>query len=85
MLDNSLLIKRRSCVWRSTKIYLPGQINEIDLYSQYNGKKQVFKLDLKLSNNKRKTLLVITANLTSDEVDYFMKVVNEHIKNKMKV
>ena len=85
MLDNSLIIERRSCVWRSTKIYLPGQINEIDLYDQYNGKKRIFKLDIKLSNNKKKNLLFITANLTSDEVDYFIKVVNDHIRNKMKV
>ena len=32
MSDNSLIIKRRSCVWQSTKIYYPGQIHEMELY-----------------------------------------------------
>ena len=85
MLDNSLIIKRRSCIWRSTKIYLPGQINGIELYNHYNGKRNIYKLDINLSNNRRENLLVLTTDLTSDEVDYFNKVVNDHIKNKMKI
>lgn len=84
MSDNSLIIKRRSCVWQSTKIYYPGQIHEMELY-MYDRENRKYKLELILSNNKRKTLLVINEVLTSDEISYFLEVVNSHIKNKMKV
>ena len=83
MINHSLVIERRSCVWRSTKIYLPGQIKEIDLYRNNSRKKRRYILDIILSNNKRKTLLVIITFLTSDEIHYFNKVVNDYIKNEM--
>ena len=46
MFDNSLKIKRSSCIWRSEDIYLPGQINKIDLYSYNDGKNTKNKLDI---------------------------------------
>ena len=51
----------------------------------YDRENRKYKLELILSNNKRKTLLVINEVLTSDEISYFLEVVNSHIKNKMKV
>ena len=85
MLDNSLIIERRSCIWRSTKTYLPGQINEMKVTRHDNGKNRSYKLELILSNTERKTLLVIKDDLTSDEISYFQRVVNGHINNKMKI
>ena len=84
MADNSLIIKRRSCVCISSKIYLPGQINEILLYNYQSGKSTKYKLDIQLSNNERKNILVLNNDLTTEEINYFIKVVNDYIKFKMK-
>ena len=86
-MDNSLIIKSRSCFCRRTKTYLPGQINGISIFSNSDtndNSKKKYKVDIILSNNSRQTLLDITESLTDEEINYFQKVVNDYIKNKMK-
>ena len=84
MLDDSLIIKRRSCIWRSKKTYFRDQINNMKIKRYNDGKNQRYKLDIILSDNETKTLLVLPGILTSNEVDYFNKVVNNYIKYKMR-
>ena len=87
MMDNSLIIKSRSCVCRSTKTYHPDQINGISIYS-YNDinddNEKKYKMDILLSNNNHQTLMVLPGSLTDEEINYFLKVVNNYIRNKMK-
>ena len=80
MADNSLKIKRRSCVCRSTKTYNLDEIDKISLYCCDDEKKQKYKLDIIFNDNERKTLLVINHELTDVEVKYFQKVVNHYIR-----
>ena len=84
MMDNSLIIKSRSCcACQITKTYLPGQINGISIRSVkgINDK----KLEILLSNNAYYSVMVLPGNLTDEEINYFEKVVNDYIKNKMRI
>ena len=88
MMDNSLIIKSRSCVCRRTKTYRPGQIKGISIYSKNNINeydKKKYKVEILLTNKDPYTLMVLPGSLGDEEIDYFLKVVNDYIKNKMKI
>ena len=76
MVDNLLKIKRRAWCKRNTKIYFPGQITEIKLEEN--------KLYFILNDNTMETLIALQKKIASEEIDYFLEVVNDYIKNKMK-
>ena len=81
MMDNSLIIKSRCCcACQTTKTYLPGQITGISI-----NKEEKYKMEISLSNYTYKTIMILPGNLTDEEINYFKKVVNDYIKNKMKI
>ena len=82
MMDNSLIIKSRCCcACQTTKTYLPGQITGISIYKN----EEKYKMEISLSNYTYKTIMFLPENLTDEEINYFKKVVNDYIKNKMKI
>ena len=82
MMDNSLIIKSRCCcACQTTKTYLPGQITGISIYKN----EEKYKMEISLSNYTYKTIMFLPENLTDEEINYFKKVINDYIRNKMKI